>query len=231
MPLFSRFAMVAGPPRTFGERVRGALRPPPLKATAIRTIQLLAALHLFTTTVAELRACYGFSMLPTLAHDGVWVVVSPIPYWAPWVRGKDRGPKRGDLVVADSPMSPEYTVCKRVIGIGGDVIEVEPRRGGASTGTWVGEEDDVVEDDRYAGVTPVKNKTKKLVERSVDSEGRPIRATRKGEGAYVRVPKGYVWLAGDNMSNSTDSRQYGPVPLGLIKGKVIAQVGCSVSEA
>ena len=34
------------------------------------------------------------------------------------------------------------------------------------------------------------------------------------------IPPGHVWLAGDNSQNSTDSRTYGPVPIGLIKGKV-----------
>ncbi|XP_044281725.1 mitochondrial inner membrane protease subunit 1 [Varanus komodoensis] len=34
------------------------------------------------------------------------------------------------------------------------------------------------------------------------------------------VPKGHVWLEGDNLRNSTDSRCYGPVPYGLIKGRI-----------
>ncbi|RUS18388.1 peptidase S24/S26A/S26B/S26C [Endogone sp. FLAS-F59071] len=38
------------------------------------------------------------------------------------------------------------------------------------------------------------------------------------------VPPGHVWLGGDNMSNSTDSRLYGPVPLALVKGRVFARV-------
>ncbi|KAJ8908512.1 hypothetical protein NDN08_005220 [Rhodosorus marinus] len=35
------------------------------------------------------------------------------------------------------------------------------------------------------------------------------------------VPDGHVWLEGDNPKNSRDSRSYGPVPLGLLHGKVI----------
>lgn len=35
----------------------------------------------------------------------------------------------------------------------------------------------------------------------------------------VSIPQGYVWLAGDNASNSTDSRTYGPVSEGLVLGK------------
>jgi hypothetical protein len=35
-----------------------------------------------------------------------------------------------------------------------------------------------------------------------------------------RVPAGHVWLQGDNLADSTDSRDYGPVPLAMVNGKV-----------
>ena len=33
-----------------------------------------------------------------------------------------------------------------------------------------------------------------------------------------------VWLQGDNLHNSTDSREYGPVPLASVLGRVIFRV-------
>ena len=50
---------------------------------------------------------------------------------------------------------------------------------------------------------------------------------RKLPGERMRklvVPEGRVWLEGDNASNSTDSRTYGPVPAAMVKGKVLFRV-------
>ncbi|KAL1986505.1 hypothetical protein VTN96DRAFT_6264 [Rasamsonia emersonii] len=44
------------------------------------------------------------------------------------------------------------------------------------------------------------------------------------EGEMIQVPEGHVFLAGDNLPWSRDSRNYGPVPLGLVNGKIIARV-------
>lgn len=43
--------------------------------------------------------------------------------------------------------------------------------------------------------------------------------------AHVQVPKGHVWLQGDNFNNSTDSRHYGPVPYAMVRGRVFVKVG------
>ncbi|PGH05157.1 hypothetical protein AJ80_08393 [Polytolypa hystricis UAMH7299] len=45
----------------------------------------------------------------------------------------------------------------------------------------------------------------------------------KGEDLMIQVPEGHVWLTGDNLPWSRDSREYGPVPLGLVIGKVVAR--------
>ncbi|KAL3695190.1 hypothetical protein R1sor_009266 [Riccia sorocarpa] len=48
--------------------------------------------------------------------------------------------------------------------------------------------------------------------------------TSKGQIRHVVVPKGHVWLQGDNIYNSTDSRHYGPVPYALVQGKVCYRI-------
>ncbi|KAH8772647.1 peptidase S24/S26A/S26B/S26C [Diaporthe sp. PMI_573] len=46
-----------------------------------------------------------------------------------------------------------------------------------------------------------------------------------GQDTMIQVPPGHVWLIGDNLPASRDSRLYGPVPMALIDGKVIARTG------
>eukprot|EP00252_Welwitschia_mirabilis_P027292 TRINITY_DN932_c0_g1_i2.p1 TRINITY_DN932_c0_g1~~TRINITY_DN932_c0_g1_i2.p1 ORF type:complete len:104 (-),score=20.98 TRINITY_DN932_c0_g1_i2:433-744(-) len=78
--------------------------------------------------------------------------------------------KPGDIVLGISPENPRKLICKRVLGLEGDVVQY------------------------------VSN----------DSHARS-----------VVVPKGHVWLQGDNTQKSNDSRNYGPVPYGLLQGRVL----------
>ncbi|KAK4155931.1 peptidase S24/S26A/S26B/S26C [Chaetomidium leptoderma] len=43
-----------------------------------------------------------------------------------------------------------------------------------------------------------------------------------GGGSMIQVPQGHCWIVGDNLVASRDSRYFGPVPLALVRGKVIA---------
>jgi len=89
----------------------------------------------------------------------------------------------GDIVTAVSPRDPDMIVCKRVIGLGGDIIWYDP------TGSVI------------------KRDTNRVSVRQ-----------------WVQVPVGNVWLEGDNPAISRDSRIYGPVPLAMIRGRVVARV-------
>jgi signal peptidase I len=47
------------------------------------------------------------------------------------------------------------------------------------------------------------------------------------DGVYfgpIRVPRGMVFVLGDNRSNSVDSRKFGPVPESRIKGRVLLRL-------
>ncbi|XP_067635935.1 mitochondrial inner membrane protease subunit 1 [Eurosta solidaginis] len=38
------------------------------------------------------------------------------------------------------------------------------------------------------------------------------------------VPRGFIWIEGDNSANSSDSRYYGPIPIGLVKSRVVCRL-------
>lgn len=53
-----------------------------------------------------------------------------------------------------------------------------------------------------------------------DVDGKFAQVTER----LVQVPEGHCWVAGDNLEWSRDSRLYGPLPLGLVRSKVLAVV-------
>ncbi|CAJ0755645.1 5880_t:CDS:2, partial [Entrophospora sp. SA101] len=110
--------------------------------------------------------CIGPSMLPTFNVDGDILAIEHLS-------SKFKHLKVGDVVICISPTNPYNLICKRIIGMPGDFICVDPT---------------------------LKDRT------------------------YINVPKGHIWIQGDNMNNSIDSRSYGPVPHALIRGRVFARV-------
>ncbi|KAJ9604341.1 Mitochondrial inner membrane peptidase complex subunit [Cladophialophora chaetospira] len=97
----------------------------------------------------------------------------------------------GDIVVFRSPIFAEQESCKRVIGMPGDYVLRDP-----SLSPTV-------------GGAPVLG----LGEENTHSV--------REEPVMVQVPEGHVWVAGDNLSWSRDSRFHGPVPMALIQGKTL----------
>lgn len=101
-------------------------------------------------------------------------------------------PKQGDIVVFDDPTGEVPILIKRVIAVGGQSVALK--------------EGHVV----VNGTMLVEPYT----------HGLPSEPLMGSTVTYpVKVPVGYVWVMGDNRTNSKDSRWFGPVPLAIVHGK------------
>lgn len=62
------------------------------------------------------------------------------------------------------------------------------------------------------------NKNCYQIKRIIAVEGEFINTPRFKQG-HILIPRGHCWLEGDNSKSSLDSNSFGPISLGLIKGK------------
>ncbi len=107
---------------------------------------------------------------------------------------KFRGPHRGDVIVFKSPKNPDIDYIKRIIGLPGDQIMVK-------------------NSDVYINNQPL---TEDYIAAKTNLwEGGALR-----EGVPLTVPEGDIFVMGDNRPRSSDSREFGPVPLDTIIGQV-----------
>ena len=106
-----------------------------------------------------------------------------------------RGPRRGDVIVFQYPRNPHQDFIKRCIATGGQTIEVHDKQV-IVDGDTLREPYTIFSDPsvRPAGFEP-----------------------RDNFGPYT-VPKGDLFMMGDNRDNSNDSRFWGPVKMDLVRG-------------
>jgi signal peptidase I len=192
------------------------------------TITILAVLA-FRTLLYEAVYIPSGSMLPTL-QIGDYVVVEKWAYGArlPFTRTAQvtwSSPKRGDVVVFLNPNGGASAddLIKRVVGVAGDLVEIrdghlvvngqpvprEPRPGPCTY--W----------NRSEGGRWAEEPCLDYVER-LDGHVFHTHCTPGQPCLDVipqRVPDGTVFLAGDHRDHSADSRVFGPVPVGRIKGR------------
>mgnify|MGYP001985643463 FL=1 len=76
-----------------------------------------------TDYMVTVTQCVGPSMLPTIGAGGDVVLMLPMRLHRFF--GLDR-PCVGDLTISTSPANPSQTICKRVLGVAGDIMPLQP---------------------------------------------------------------------------------------------------------
>jgi len=66
----------------------------------------------------------------------------------------------------------------------------------------------------------------KVIKRVIGLEGDYVLRDTPGSDSdqMIQIPQGHCWVVGDNLPASRDSRTWGPMPMALIKGKIIAKI-------
>ncbi|XP_053698329.1 mitochondrial inner membrane protease subunit 1 [Sabethes cyaneus] len=190
-------------------------------------IQYGCVTHCAFEYIGDFVVCIGPSMEPTLHTNNVLVTDRLSP--------RLNKLQRGDIVIARSPTNPMQHVCKRIVGLPGDRIltkatfNLNPLSNTYTVYSTV------------ISVNPSAAKLRQLVDvvsNSVDAFGMDNTVVEvvnsppmleQGEIPQVRtsvvtVPRGHVWIEGDNVHNSSDSRNYGPVPIGMVKSRAICRI-------
>jgi inner membrane protease subunit 1 len=179
--------------------------------TSKTAIQFLSLGHVVNEKVFEVTVCVGPSMLPTFNRYGDVVLVDRGWGTGTFLTTETTTIGKGDVVVSRSPTNPKHLVCKRVVAIGGERVE---KRASASDANRRGRREE--ESDGWSGYRKWDEE-----ETNAAAAARDDRSKKK---EYVTIPDGHVWLQGDNEGNSTDSRDYGPVPMEMLRGRVFAKV-------
>jgi signal peptidase I len=192
------------------------------------TLTILAVLA-FRTFLLEAVTIPTGSMIPTLQIND-YVVVQKWAYGArlpftPEAQAMWSSPKRGDIVVLLAPKgaSRDDDLIKRVVGVGGDVVEV---RDGALwlNGAPVPREErpgPCVYENRLEG-GPWREEKCVAAEERLGKHRYVTYCTpgvECGDIPPTKVPAGTVFLVGDHRDHSADSRVFGPVPVDRIKGR------------
>ncbi len=109
-----------------------------------------------------------------------------------------RDPRPGDIIVFRFPDDPARDLIKRCVAVGGQQVEIR---------------DKVLYVDGKAREEPyVIHKDPRVLPREANA--------RDNFGPIV-VPRGHLFMMGDNRDNSHDSRFWGSLPRGLVKGKAM----------
>lgn len=183
-------------------------KKPSLIREVIETLILALIIFVAVRAVVLNFRVEGLSMSPNF-HNSEMLLVNRNVYfhfdlnaalnWIPGVNRKGQDivypfhpPQRGDVIVFNPPIpNADKPFIKRVIGLPGETVEVK------NEGVYV---DGVRLDEPYL-------------------HGVQTECYQTVACPPVTVPKGYIFVMGDNRGNSEDSRAFGPVPINNIIGK------------
>ncbi len=196
---------------------------------------LLGALAIFLVIRAFLVEAFRIpssSMVPTLLV-GDWLFVNKLRYGphVPFTSVTLPGyaePKRGDVVVFESPHQPDEaavgrdptpTLVKRLVAVSGDTIFMRrgllhvngmpQRQGFGANANFANVEDHP--DAVFAWQS-------RLAAPGTRFGAPPAMPSHDNWGPLI-VPAGHLWMLGDNRYCSKDSRYWGPVPRGNVRGR------------
>ncbi|MFH0799961.1 MAG: signal peptidase I [Pseudomonadota bacterium] len=179
------------------------------------------------------------SMIPTLSvGDHIFVNKFIYGLRIPFTKHhyfQMREPKRGEVIVFIFPVDESKDFIKRVIGLPGDKIHVE------GDGVWVNGvelprlplEVSQLSGDKQRLL--VRNGKQRTIPYAVGWRDFDFFEEQTGEVNHVAqyehmmerapldavVPPGHYFVMGDNRDNSADSREWGFVPAGNVKGKAM----------
>ena len=162
-----------------------------LEVVALGVVALVVAL-LVRTYVAEPFIIPSASMSDTL-KVGDRLVGEKITY-------RTSDPQVGDIVTFTDPERSDVTLIKRVIAVGGQTVDLR---------------DGVVYVDGQALDEPYTD--------GKPSYELPTHSPLLSDGVEYpfTVPEGYLWVMGDNRTNSQDSRYFGAIPVSSVTSKAL----------
>ena len=162
-------------------------------------VAILIALFIRTFVVQAFKIPSG-SMKQTL-QIGDHILVNKfifgvkIPYWNKTIIPL-KSPQRGDIIVFKYPVDPQKDFIKRVIGVGGDVVESRDKQ------LYVNHK--LVNHDFGVHTDP----------RILSGENKP-----RDNFGPLTVPENSLFVMGDNRDESYDSRFWGFVDIKAVNGK------------
>jgi len=164
-------------------------------------VRAVAFLHMFSMNAFEFSSTSGDSMLPTLHVSDDYAIVDKRYKYG-------RNVHMGDVIVARKPNAPESWICKRITGMPGDIILIDPSRN-----TLKGlREQSAANGEGLGGDGSSDGSLRGNLQKA---------SFRENFNSYVIVPEGHCWVTGDNLTDSIDSRTYSVLPMALISGKLI----------